>query len=167
MTAEYSLLIRPELQAQLHALRQHPRGRRELDALRTGLRALVEGREHEYDGERLGYSPSSFDLRDCAQLRLPVGSRTHLLIYREFDSRPVREAVCFEHYEPWIVAAQRLGRMAVRPDLGLLTFPPDLRDALNAAWHPAPASGAVTHPPQAQSAPTVRNHTQSTPGRQR
>jgi hypothetical protein len=82
---------------------------RELRALKRGLQALAEGREEELDGKRLGYSPSHHDLRDCAELKIPVipESRygndlgpSHRLVYREFEPEdgglPYREVVCFE-----------------------------------------------------------------------
>jgi hypothetical protein len=130
MRFQYKLLLRAELRRQLltlaHAAKTQPGTlrHRELDALKVGLRALAEGREAEYDGERLGYSSKYADLRDCAEIKLPVVVEmkfghelgpSHRLVYREFDAadRPVREAICFEHRRddrPFTIAAQRLKR---------------------------------------------------------
>jgi hypothetical protein len=130
MRFQYTILLRAELRRQLltlaHAARTQPGTlrHRELDALKVGLRALAEGREAEYDGQRLGYSSKYADLRDCAEIKLPVVVEmkfghelgpSHRLVYREFDAadRPVREAICFEHRRddrPFTIAAQRLKR---------------------------------------------------------
>jgi hypothetical protein len=139
MTFVYRLLLRPEVRRQLlnlaHAAKTQPGTlrHRELDALKLGLLVLAEGREHEYDGERLGYSAKYPDLRDCAELKLAVVVElrfghelgpSHRLIYREFDAgpkrQPVREVLCFEHRRgdrPFTIAGQRLGReTGVRAD---------------------------------------------------
>lgn len=111
-----------------HAAASQPsslRGR-EFRALKLGLQALAEGREHEYDGKRLGYSPGHHDLRDCAELKVPVVPEarhghdlgpSHRLIYREFEAddggAPYREAVCFAPRGsdlPFHLAGARLGR---------------------------------------------------------
>ena len=101
MSFQYKLLLRAELRRQLltlaHAAKTQPGmlRHREFDALKVGLRALAEGREAEYDGERLGYSSKYADLRDCAEIKLPVvvelkfGQElgpSHRLVYREFDA---------------------------------------------------------------------------------
>lgn len=99
---------------------------REFRALKLGLKALAEGREDEYAGKRLGYSASHYDLRDCAELKVPVVPESrhghdlgpsHRLIYREFEADdggpPYREAVCFAPRSsdlPFQIAGARLGR---------------------------------------------------------
>ncbi|TDW21250.1 hypothetical protein EV650_0067 [Kribbella kalugense] len=104
---------------------------REFRALKLGLQALAEGREDEYDGKRLGYSPGHHDLRDCAELKVPVVPEarhghdlgpSHRLIYREFEAddggAPYREAVCFAPRGsdlPFHIAGARLGREIGRP----------------------------------------------------
>lgn len=153
MTAKYRILVRPELRQHLIALsraaKAQPHGLRdrELSALMTGLRALAEGREEEFEGRRLGFSPNHHDLRDCAELKLPVVQEhrhghelgaSHRLVYREFEaddgSLPVREAICFEPRKddrPFAVAGTRLqrsvgariqnldGQSNTRPSIGL------------------------------------------------
>ena len=112
---QYRLLLKDQLMQQLTALsraaKSQPGGLRdrEFRALKTGLRALAEGREVAFDGKRLGYSPEHHDLRDCAEIKLPVIQETrhnhdlgpsHRLIYREFEADdgvpPVRQVICFE-----------------------------------------------------------------------
>jgi hypothetical protein len=124
-----------------HAAASQPdslRGR-EFRALKLGLQALAEGREDEYDGKRLGYSPGHHDLRDCAELKVPVipESRhgqdlgpSHRLIYREFEADdggpPYREAVCFAPRGsdlPFHIAGTRLGREVGRPVPELANLP--------------------------------------------
>jgi len=112
---------------------------RELRALRLGLQALAEGREEDFAGKRLGYSPGHHDLRDCAELKIPVipESRygndlgpSHRLIYREFEPEdgglPYREVVCFEPRQadrPFDVAGSRLQREVGRPNPALAHLP--------------------------------------------
>jgi len=99
---QYRLLLKDQLMQQLTALsraaKSQPGGLRdrEFRALKTGLRALAEGREVAFDGKRLGYSPEHHDLSDCAEIKLPVIQETrhnhdlgpsHRLIYREFEGR--------------------------------------------------------------------------------
>ncbi|MBP2356889.1 hypothetical protein JOF29_007999 [Kribbella aluminosa] len=65
------------------------------------LRALREEREGEYQGKQLGYGPQSYDVRDCAELKVPVDREftpggyergpSHRLVYREFDPLPTME----------------------------------------------------------------------------
>lgn len=131
MTA-YRLVLQPDVGRQLAALAQaaktQPGGLRdrEFRALRIALRTIANGAEATADGKRLGYSPEHHDLRDCAEIKVPVIQETrhnhelgpsHRLLYREFDSPddgpPIREVLCFEHRgndRPFEVAAQRLGR---------------------------------------------------------
>lgn len=132
MSDQYRLLVKPDVRRQFVALSQAAASQpdslrgRELHALKLGLRALAEGREAEYDGKRLGFSPNHHDLRDCAEIKLDVipESRSgrdlgasHRLLYREFEAEdggpPYREVVCFEPRRgdrPFIVAANRLDR---------------------------------------------------------
>ena len=117
MTAKYHLVAHPELQAHLRdlhtAAKADPSGpeAQQFAAARTGLAALRAGREADFAGERLGYSDMHSDLRDCAEIKLPVIEErnrrgrpmgpSHRLTYREFDGPsadhlPVRQAVAFE-----------------------------------------------------------------------
>lgn len=83
---------------------------KEFYAALSAFDVLREGRERYYDGERLGYSPSHYDLRDCAEIKVPVIQEynrrgrplgpSHRMIYREYDpprapDLPVREIVAF------------------------------------------------------------------------
>jgi len=129
----YRVLLRPKVMQQLEALSraaetQQPGGlrRRELEALKRGLRALADGREEEFDGKRLGHR--RHDLSDCAEIKLAVVPETrhnrelgpsHRLIYREFEpddgGPPYREVVAFAHRKddrPFKEAAKSLGREA-------------------------------------------------------
>ena len=104
MTQQYILLVDDEFKAQmgrLYAAHQQdansPAGR-EYTAAMTALTALRNGRESDYEGKQLGYGPSSHDLRDCAELKVPVFRRrdrdgndrspSHRMTYREFDAMP-------------------------------------------------------------------------------
>jgi hypothetical protein len=145
MTAQFRILVRPRLRRQLAMLEQAAASQpgslrdRELRALKLGLRALAEGREEDFDGKRLGYSPGHHDLRDCAELKVPVIAESrygndlgpsHRLIYREFESGdgglPYREAVCFEprgNNRPFEVAGSRLNREVGQPNPDLAHLP--------------------------------------------
>lgn len=110
------------------------------------LRALKEEREGEYQGKQLGYGPRSYDLRDCAELKVPVDREftpggyergpSHRLVYREFDSlpniedgrvvpdanaQPYRQPIAFAHrsQDPADIAGQRLGRTVGMPSRDL------------------------------------------------
>jgi hypothetical protein len=131
---QYRLLLRPEMIRQLAALSRaaqtQPDGLRDREyrALKIGLLALADGREESFDGKRLGYSSEHQDLRDCAEIKLPVVHETrydhelgpsHRLVYREFEPEdgglPFREVICFEHRKddrPFDVAGTRLAREA-------------------------------------------------------
>ena len=145
MTTQFRILVRPRLRRQLalleHAAATQPdslRGR-EFRALKLGLQALAEGREEEYDGKRLGYSPGHHDLRDCAELKVPVIPESHYgndlgpshrLIYREFEPEdgglPYREAICFaprRNNLPFEIAGTRLQREIGRPAPELAHLP--------------------------------------------
>jgi hypothetical protein len=145
MTAQFRILIRPRLRRQLAVLEQaatsQPGSLRdsELRAVKLGLRALVEGREEDFDGKRLGYSAGHHDLRDCAELKVPVIAESrygndlgpsHRLIYREFEPEdgglPYREAICFEprgNDRPFEVAGSRLNREVGQPNPDLAHLP--------------------------------------------
>jgi hypothetical protein len=134
MANEYRVVLHSGLSDQLKALEaranENPNGHeaREFKAALDGLRALRDGREAEYAGERLGFSPKHPDLRDCAEIKVPVveefNSRgrpmgpSHRVVYREYDGtaedpRPVRQAVAYEPRKdgrPFTVAAERLQR---------------------------------------------------------
>jgi hypothetical protein len=129
---QYRILLRPEVRQQLIALARaaqtQPGGLRdrEFRALKLGLQALKSGREESFKGKQLGYSPVHHDLRDCAEIKLPVVEETrhgqelgpsHRLVYREFEpddgGLPFREVICFEHRKdnrPFNVAGIRLAR---------------------------------------------------------
>ncbi|MGW6198376.1 hypothetical protein ACWF0M_19680 [Kribbella sp. NPDC055110] len=110
---------------------------REYVGVINAIKALQSGREDAYEGKQLGYGPQSHDLRDCAELKVPVvdeftpgGYRrgpSHRLIYREFDplptvqdgrvvqdpdAKPYRHVISFGHRsdDPAATAGQRLGR---------------------------------------------------------
>ncbi|WP_198675864.1 hypothetical protein [Kribbella monticola] len=122
----------PEVRRQLaelgRAAQSQPRGLRDREyrALRLGLQALANGQEAAFGGKRLGFSAKHHDLRDCAEIKLPVVQetrknqdlgRSHRLIYREFEPEdggpPYRQVISFEHRgddRPFEVAGQRLGR---------------------------------------------------------
>lgn len=83
---------------------------KEYHAVVGALAVLREGREAYYGGKRLGYSPKHFDLRDCAEIKVPVVQEynrrgrplgpSHRMIYREYDSLPgrtlpVRQVIAF------------------------------------------------------------------------
>lgn len=116
MNEPYLLMMRPAAQARVRQLadaaRRDPDGKaaRALAKTLDAIEALRWGEEADHKGERLGYSPFHFDLRDCAEIKLalvqelkrdgtPRGA-SHRIIYREFeplagDSRPIRELVGF------------------------------------------------------------------------
>lgn len=134
MTPKYHLIIHPELLAELrelHAQAQaEPNGpaAQQFEAVRQGLSALREGREAEFAGERLGRSDNHPDLRDCAEIKIPVVAEfnrrgrpmgpSHRMTYREFDGPteshlPVRQVVAFsprKNGEVFDVTANRLAR---------------------------------------------------------
>jgi hypothetical protein len=112
----------------------------------NALKALQSGREDAYEGKQLGYGPQSHDLRDCAELKVPVVPEftpggfprgpSHRLIYREFDplptvrdgrvvhdpnARPYRHVVAFGHrsHDPAAIAGRRLGRERGKPERDL------------------------------------------------
>jgi hypothetical protein len=121
---------------------QNSSGGREFQAAMGALRALREEREGEYEGKQLGYGPQSYDLRDCAELKVPVDREftqggfergpSHRLVYREFDPLPAiqddrvvqdpnaqayRQPIAFAHRskDPADVAGRRLGRTLGKP----------------------------------------------------
>ncbi|WP_327636121.1 hypothetical protein OHB24_39750 [Kribbella sp. NBC_00482] len=134
MTAKYHLVLDPELRdelRELHARAQaDPNGAaaKQFEAVRVALSALREGRETEFAGERLGRSDNHPDLRDCAEIKIPVVEEfnrrgrpmgpSHRVTYREFEgptesSLPVRQVVAFaprKDGEIFDVTANRLGR---------------------------------------------------------
>lgn len=116
---------------------QNSSGGREFQAAMGALRALREEREREYQGKQLGYGRQSYDLRDCAELKVPVDREftqggyergpSHRLVYREFDPLPkvegdrvvadpdaqaYRQPIAFAHRsnDPAAIAGKRLGR---------------------------------------------------------
>ncbi|WP_329479255.1 hypothetical protein OG555_40915 [Kribbella sp. NBC_01484] len=145
MTARFRIIIDPQLRRKIAMLEQAAASRpdslraRELHALKLGLRALAGGREEDFNGKRLGYSPGHHDLRDCAEIKVPVVPEfryghdlgpSHRLLYREFEPEdgglPYRQAICFEHRGddlPFEVAGARLGREVGQPDVALTHLP--------------------------------------------
>ena len=134
MTAKYHLIIDPDLLAELRDLharaKADPNGpaAQQFEAVRCGLSALREGREDEFAGERLGRSDNHSDLRDCAEIKIPVVQEfnrrgrpmgpSHRLTYREFEGPseshlPVRQVIAFaprKDGEIFTQTAIRLGR---------------------------------------------------------
>ena len=196
---QYRLLVQPAVWEYFRALEraaatQQPGGLRdrELQALRVGLRALVNGDEAQFGGKRLGFT--THDLSDCAEIKLAVipesrGNHqlgpSHRLLYREFEPEdgglPYREVVAFAPRRggrAFHDAANHLGRAegvrrqtlhaaaatsAMAPIRQPL--PPDLRAALAAAGDVAPAHGAVGDQPSGQTRSRMPRRT-GTPGRQ-
>ncbi|MGY4771760.1 hypothetical protein ACXC9Q_33065 [Kribbella sp. CWNU-51] len=139
----YHLILHEDLRAQINALseerKRNPGGEaaKEYVAVIKGLKALKDGRETDYQGKQLGYGPGSHDLRDCAELKVPVVNEftpggfprgpSHRLTYREFEPLPrvedgrvvndpdamaYRQVVAFAHRrdDPAAITGQRLGR---------------------------------------------------------
>jgi len=131
--------MKPELNAGHAAWKADPRSDagRAFNAAMKAMKALQEGREGEYVGKRLTSGPGSYDLTDCAELKVPVFDEykdngwplgpSHRLTYREFDplprvedgrvvadpdARPYRHVVAFEHRadDPAAITGERLGR---------------------------------------------------------
>ena len=48
-----------------------PAGREYVGVI-NAIKALQSGRQDAYEGKQLGYGPQSHDLRDCAELKVPV-----------------------------------------------------------------------------------------------
>jgi hypothetical protein len=134
MTAKYHLILDPDLRDELRELQARaqadPNGpaAKQFEAARIALSALREGREAEFAGERLGRSDNHPDLRDCAEIKIPVVAEfnrrgrpmgpSHRVTYREFEgptesSLPVRQVIAFaprKNGEIFDVTANRLGR---------------------------------------------------------
>jgi hypothetical protein len=148
----YHLLIHPDLRAQINALsearKQDPGSdaAKEYVAAIKGMQALARGEEAGYEGKQLGYGPGSHDLRDAAELKVPVFQESndrgrpmgpsHRLIYREFEPMPTvedgrvvsdpnalpyRQVVAFDHRskDPAAIAGERLGRVRGMPERDL------------------------------------------------
>lgn len=148
----YHLILHEDLRAQINVLneerKRNPSGEaaKEYVAVIKGLQALRDGREGEYQGKQLGYGPGSHDLRDCAELKVPVVAEftpgghargpSHRLVYREFDPLPTvqdgrvvndpnapayRQVVTFAHRgdDPAAITGQRLARVRGIPDRNL------------------------------------------------
>jgi hypothetical protein len=116
MADRYRIILHSRLeqdwQSREQRANQDPNGP-EADFLRAGAGAvevLRDGREAEMKGERLGFSTAHYDLRDCAEIKVPVVQEygkngkplgpSHRMIYREFqpaadDPRPIRQVVGF------------------------------------------------------------------------
>jgi hypothetical protein len=165
----FRLVIHPELKAQIDLLaaahKRYEDGERspenelaskEFQAVMAALKSLRDGREiavneetrqpGQYVGKQLQYGPSSHDLRDCAEIKVPVvqeygdrGQRlgpSHRLVYQEFEAPPkfeggkevpdpealpVRYVVAFEarSNDPAGVTGERLGRARGIPERDL------------------------------------------------
>lgn len=146
MTDRFHLVAHPALSAHLRSLYaeslRDPSGpeARQFAAVRTGMSALRNGREADFDGKPLGLT--THDLRDCAEIKLPVVEEfsrrgnpmgpSHRLTYREFDGPtpaddPVRQVIAFEPRkdgEAFTVTADRLGRSRGVPLDQLEPLPP-------------------------------------------
>ncbi|MEU8222878.1 hypothetical protein [Kribbella sp. NPDC048915] len=140
---KYYLLHHPDFSRDMDRLHaewtqdRDSRGGREFEAAIGAMKALREAREGEFEGKRLAYGPQSYDLRDCAELKVPVEREftprggelgpSHRLVYREFDplpkveghrvvpdpdARPYRQLLAFAHRSqaPADIAGERLGR---------------------------------------------------------
>ncbi|TDW79321.1 hypothetical protein EV647_8122 [Kribbella sp. VKM Ac-2566] len=167
MTAKYHLIIDPELLDELRDLyaraQAEPNGpaAQQFEAVRLGLSALREGREAEFAGERLGRSDDHSDLRDCAEIKIPVVQElnrrgqpmgpSHRMTYREFEGPteshlPVRQVVAFaprKDGEIFDVTAARLGR-SKGVALDELDHLPTVRPAVG----PGKESGRPVTPPR-------------------
>lgn len=133
--SKYRVIVHPEFRAQYREFRQVATAAKDSAARRAAragiraMKALRDGQEAIYRGERLGFDKKHYDLRDCAEIKVdvlderypdgkPMGA-SHRMIYREFepagdDPRPIRQIVAFEHRKdglPFKVAAERLGRL--------------------------------------------------------
>jgi hypothetical protein len=125
---------------------------------------LRDGREADFSGERLGYSDRHADLRDCAEIKLPVVAEfnrrgrpmgpSHRLTYREFEGPtagdlPIRQPIAFEPRKdgrPFEVTAGRLGRTRGVPMSELQNLPnvaPAMGEAKDASRPVAPARQAL------------------------
>ncbi|GAA3594839.1 hypothetical protein [Kribbella ginsengisoli] len=169
MTAKYHLVLHPDLQAELRDLHaatlRDPSGpeAEQFAAVRTGLAALRAGRETDFNGERLGYSDRHADLRDCAEIKLPVVEEfnrsgrpmgpSHRLTYREFngpspDHLPVRQVLAFaprKDGRPFEVTAIRLGRTRGTPLAELDTLP-NVEPAVGPDKDPTPPIAPIRRP---------------------
>ena len=149
---DYHLIVHPDLKRDMDALhaawKQDPSSAagQEFHAAMKAMKALREGRETDYQGKQLGYGPGSHDLRDAAELKVPVvdertpgGFRrgpSHRLVYREFEplptvedgrvvrdpnAKPYRQAISFAHrsQDPAAIAGERLGRVRGMPQRDL------------------------------------------------
>jgi hypothetical protein len=149
---KYHLIVRPELKKHMDGLyaaaKQDPGSdaAKEFNAAMKALSALRDGRENEYQAKQLGYGPGSHDLRDAAELKVPVFEEvndrgrpmgpSHRLVYREFEplptvedgrvvqdpnATPYREAVAFAHrsQDPAAIAGAALGRTRGLPERDL------------------------------------------------
>lgn len=112
-----------------------------VDASFKALDVLAQGRERDFSGERLSFSPNHYDLRDCAEIKIAVFDEytragkprgpSHRMIYREYhgtadDARPIREVMAFEHRAgglPYAVVAAAIGRQKGRPVDALRDLP--------------------------------------------
>lgn len=117
MSEQFRLFVRRRVKRQLQALSagvaHDPRGpaAARLSALLSALETVEAGQEASVGGKRLGYSSQHYDLRDCAEIKVPMVQEysrdgrplgpSHRLIYREFlapddEQLPVREVICCE-----------------------------------------------------------------------
>ncbi|MEU8227668.1 hypothetical protein [Kribbella sp. NPDC048915] len=163
MTAKYHLIIDPDLLTELRDLharaKADPNGpaAQQLEAVRRGLSALREGREDEFASERLGRSDNHPDLRDCAEIKMPVVQEfnrrgrpmgpSHRLTYREFDGSsqshlPVRQVIAFAPRKDGEIFNQTAARLGRTRGVALeeLDHLPTVRPAVGPARKPAARS---------------------------
>lgn len=145
----YHLIFDEDLRHQINRLsaeyKRDPNspGGQEYVGVINAIKALQSGHEDAYVGKQLGYGPQSHDLRDCAELKVPVVAEftpggfsrgpSHRLVYREFDplpkvedghvvqdpgAKPYRHVISFGHRkdDPAATAGERLGRRRGEPD---------------------------------------------------
>lgn len=78
----YHLIFHDDLRQEINRLSAEYKrdpdspGGREYVGVINATKALQSGREDAYEGKRLGYGPQSHDLRDCAELKVPVVQET-------------------------------------------------------------------------------------------
>lgn len=135
MSEQFRLFVRRRVKRQLQALSAgvahdpHGPAAARLSALLSALETVEAGQEMSLDGKRLGYSSQHYDLRDCAEIKVPIVQEfsregrplgpSHRLIYREFfapddEQLPVREVICCEPRADGLafeIAARDLGRI--------------------------------------------------------
>lgn len=168
MSDRYRLVFHNSFRMRMKAASQRatsdPRGRDAAVVIGAldALSVLRQGRERDFSGERLSFSPNHYDLRDCAEIKIAVFKEytragkprgpSHRMIYREYhgtadDPRPIREVMAFEHRAgglPYAVVAAAVGRQQGRAV-----------DALRDLPAPKPALGPNKNPDRAITPPRL------------